>query len=104
MWPVRMADNLTDIKCRLSRNVEASTSWNPVGLSRPVMGLLFNFNKIVTTHCDTRAALQTRTNAREQATLQSDANFVPLRQRSNYYAVTTICLHQTHYSNWNVNI
>jgi hypothetical protein len=24
--------------CRLSRNLGASTSWNPVGLSRPVMG------------------------------------------------------------------
>jgi hypothetical protein len=27
--------------CRLSRNLGASTSWNPVGLSRAVMGLLF---------------------------------------------------------------
>jgi hypothetical protein len=27
--------------CRLSRNLGASTSWNPVGLSRSVMGLLF---------------------------------------------------------------
>jgi hypothetical protein len=26
--------------CWLSRNLGASTSWNPVGLSRPVMGLL----------------------------------------------------------------
>jgi hypothetical protein len=29
--------------CRLSRNLGASTSWNPVGLSRPVMGLLYLF-------------------------------------------------------------
>jgi hypothetical protein len=41
MRPVRRADNLTIFMCRLSRNLGASTSWNPVGLSRPVMGLLF---------------------------------------------------------------
>jgi hypothetical protein len=38
---VRMADNLTTFMCRLSRNLGASTSWNPLGLSRPVMGLLY---------------------------------------------------------------
>jgi hypothetical protein len=38
---VRRADNLTTFKCRLSRNLGASTSWNPKGLSGPVMGLLF---------------------------------------------------------------
>jgi hypothetical protein len=27
--------------CRLSRNLGASTSWNPQGLSRPVMELLY---------------------------------------------------------------
>jgi hypothetical protein len=27
--------------CRLSRNLRASTFWNPMGLSRPVMGLLY---------------------------------------------------------------
>jgi hypothetical protein len=36
-----MADNLTTFMCRLSRNLGASTSRNPVGLSRPVMGLLY---------------------------------------------------------------
>jgi hypothetical protein len=36
-----MADNLTTFKCRLSRNLGASASWNPKGLSRPVMGLLY---------------------------------------------------------------
>jgi hypothetical protein len=40
---VRMADNLTTFKRRLSRNLGASTSWNPVGLSRPVVGLLYLF-------------------------------------------------------------
>ena len=34
------ADNLTTFMCRLSWNLGASTSWNPQGLSRPVMGLL----------------------------------------------------------------
>jgi hypothetical protein len=42
MRPVRVADNLTTFMCRLSRNLGASTSWNPVGLSRPVMGLLYS--------------------------------------------------------------
>jgi hypothetical protein len=40
MRPVRRADNLTTFMCRLSRNLGASTSWNPKDLSRPVMGLL----------------------------------------------------------------
>jgi hypothetical protein len=41
MRPVRTADNLTTFKRRLSRNLEASTSWNSKGLSKPVMGLLY---------------------------------------------------------------
>ena len=39
--PVRRADNLTTFMCRLSWNMGASDSWNPQGLSRPVMGLLY---------------------------------------------------------------
>ena len=35
------ADNLTTFMCRLSWNLEATTSWNPHGLSRPVMGWLY---------------------------------------------------------------
>jgi hypothetical protein len=38
---VPRADNLTTFMCRLSRNLGASISWNPVGLLRPVMGLLY---------------------------------------------------------------
>jgi hypothetical protein len=38
---MRRADNLTTFMCRLSRNLGALTSWNPKGLSRYVMGLLF---------------------------------------------------------------
>jgi hypothetical protein len=41
---MRRADKLTAFMCRLSRNLEASTSWNPKGLSRPVMGLLYFYH------------------------------------------------------------
>jgi len=40
---VLTADNLTTSICRLSWNMGASTSWNPLGLSRPLMGLLYFF-------------------------------------------------------------
>jgi hypothetical protein len=43
---VRRADNLTTVMCRLSRNLGASTSWNPKGLSRPVMELLYLYTLI----------------------------------------------------------
>jgi hypothetical protein len=33
---------LTAFMCRLSRYLGASTSWNPRGLSRPVMGLRYS--------------------------------------------------------------
>jgi hypothetical protein len=39
--PVRGDGNLTTFMCRLSWNLGASTSWNPLGLSRPLMGLLY---------------------------------------------------------------
>ena len=46
-WGVKAAGpqgwNLTTFMCRLSWNLGASTSWNPQGLSRPVMGLLYLF-------------------------------------------------------------
>jgi hypothetical protein len=41
--PVHRADNLTTFMCQLSWNLEASTSWNPLGLSRPVIRLLYHF-------------------------------------------------------------
>jgi hypothetical protein len=37
----------TTFMCRLSRNLGPSTSWNPVGLSRPVMGLLYLFLLVI---------------------------------------------------------
>jgi len=40
--PARRADNLTTFICRLSWNLGASTSCNPQGLSRPVIGLLYS--------------------------------------------------------------
>jgi hypothetical protein len=41
MRPVRRADNRTTFMCRLSCNLGALTFWNPMGLFRPVMGLLY---------------------------------------------------------------
>ena len=43
MRPVRRANNLTTFIYRLSSNLGASNSWNPLGLSRPVMGLFYLF-------------------------------------------------------------
>jgi len=40
IFPGHRADNLTTFMSRLSWNLGASTSWNPQGLSKPVMGLL----------------------------------------------------------------
>jgi hypothetical protein len=45
--PVCRADNLFTFMCQLSWNMGASTSWNPLGLSRPVMGLLYLLRKIL---------------------------------------------------------
>jgi len=46
--PVRRPDNLTTFMCRLSWNLGASTSWNSLGLSTPVMGLflLWSLHKL----------------------------------------------------------
>jgi len=38
---VRKADNLTTDPAPLSCNLGTLTSWNPLGQSRPVMGLLY---------------------------------------------------------------
>jgi len=35
--------NLTTFMCQMSRNLGASTTWNPQGLSVPVRGLLYLF-------------------------------------------------------------
>ena len=45
---VSRADNLTTFMCRLSWNLGASASWNPQGLSRTVMGLLYLFTVLCT--------------------------------------------------------
>ena len=42
--PVRRADKLNTFMCRLSWNLGASAFWNPQGLSRPVMGLLYLYS------------------------------------------------------------
>ena len=41
MRPMRSADNRITFMCRLSWNLGVSTSWNPQGLPRPVMRLLY---------------------------------------------------------------
>jgi hypothetical protein len=54
-----VADNLTTFMCRLSWNLGASTFWNPQGLSRAVMGLLylylllcvFQYQTLTTDYC-----------------------------------------------------
>jgi len=46
---VSRAENLTTFMCRLSLNLGALTSWNPQGLSRPVMGLLSGFGGLQVT-------------------------------------------------------
>ena len=38
---MRRADNLTTILVPLSQNVGTLTAWNPLGLSRSVMGLIY---------------------------------------------------------------
>jgi hypothetical protein len=45
--PVGAADNLTTFMCQLSWSLGTSASWNPKGLSRPVMGLLYLYNIFV---------------------------------------------------------
>jgi hypothetical protein len=55
MLPVR---NLTTFMCRLSKNLGASTSRNPQGLSRPVMGLLYLFHYVYV-HCSFLEGSQT---------------------------------------------
>jgi hypothetical protein len=44
--PVVRADKLIVFICRLSRNLGASTYWNPQGLSRTVHGLLYNWSSL----------------------------------------------------------
>ena len=41
---MRRADNLTTFVCRFSLSLGPSSSWNPLGLSRPVMGLLYLYS------------------------------------------------------------
>jgi len=50
-WGV-MADKLSTFMCRLPWNLGASDSWNPQGLSKPVMGLALSFtSNPYTTEC-----------------------------------------------------
>jgi hypothetical protein len=49
--PVCRADNHITFMCWLSWNLGASNSWNPQGLSRPVMGLLYILPLRICTTC-----------------------------------------------------
>ena len=48
---MRRADNLTTFMCWLSWNLGASSSWNPQGLSRPVMELVYLVHDWVQKYC-----------------------------------------------------
>jgi hypothetical protein len=50
-WPVCRADNHTTFMYCLSWNLGASTSWNPQGLSRPIMGLLYLYHGVLCSAC-----------------------------------------------------
>ena len=56
-WGVKAAgaraENLTTFVCRLTWNLGASTSWNPQGLSRPVMEFLYLFKQKMVKNFDT---------------------------------------------------
>jgi hypothetical protein len=43
---LRWADNFNTFMFRLSQNLGASNSWNPLGLSRPIMELLLHVGLI----------------------------------------------------------
>jgi hypothetical protein len=55
--PMRRADNLATFMCWLCWNLEASSSWNPQGLSRPVIGLVYLLYPVTATML--RAAVDT---------------------------------------------
>jgi hypothetical protein len=54
-WGVKAAGSyLTTFMCRLSKNLGASTSWSPKGMSRPVMGLLYHYLYELSFHVSVR--------------------------------------------------
>jgi len=50
-WRRPRADNVTTFMCRLSWNMGALTSWNPQGLSRPVIRLHFTLVDLLLGRC-----------------------------------------------------
>ena len=59
--PVCGPDNLTTFMSRPSLNLGASTSWDPQGLSRPVMGLLYLPLTCIHSVCVTKCAVHPHT-------------------------------------------
>jgi hypothetical protein len=52
LWPwgrliLLMSNRNVFFKCRFSWNLGASASWNPQGLTRPVMGLLYLYLRVI---------------------------------------------------------
>ena len=72
--------------CRLSWNLGASTSWNPQGMSRPVMGLFYLYLLLCRTHVQLRSGL-THTNISEADTV-STAGFSKLWVKRQGYNIS----------------
>jgi hypothetical protein len=82
-----MADNLTTFMYRLSSNLGASTSWNPLGLSRPVMGLLYLTSDLIygAETCSLYEDDRRRINATEMDALRRSGGISELDRKTNEY-------------------
>ena len=99
--PVRKADNLTTILGPLSRNLGTLTSWNPLGQSRPVTGLLYLLTDFLTnlTHqiswrfvqWEPRCAMQRDRKINTQAWQSSQSLFTILLMCPKYDFQSTNC-------------
>jgi hypothetical protein len=73
---VRRAENLTTFMYRLSKNLGASTSWSPNGLSRPVVGLLYLLRSSETSE-QTNYAVYKRKSRLSQEQLRLSCSSIP---------------------------
>jgi hypothetical protein len=101
MRPLRRADNLTTYICRLSRNLGALTSWNPQGLSRPVMGLLYLYlyqrsNSITGSEC--------RISRCESGVYWSPESWMITRQEWNFERGRGVNIGRQSHSSWLRNV
>jgi len=86
---VRRADNLTTLMCQMSWNLGASTSWNPQGLSRCVMGLLYLFTFLSRSCQDKRIYMWCEF---DRASLLIRGNKMPTRCNRLVFYCRTYCL------------